>query len=196
MQKFFFLFILFFISPGIFAQHFTTPADSDPEAKAILEKMRRQYEGYKTLRADFTITLEVPQQPRTAQKGTLVQQGDKYRLQLNGRTVVSDGQSVWLYIEKNKEVQINDVEEDAEPGTISSPKDLLRAYEWDNYIYVLINEYAENRRVVQQIEFKPRDRNSDYSKIRLTLDKKTMQIVRIKTFGKDGSRYTLTVDRF
>ena len=76
-----------------------------------------------------------------------------------------------------------------------SPKDLLKAYEWDNYIYVLVNEFSENTRVVQQIEFKPTDRDSDYSKIRLTLDKKTSEVINIKTFGKDGSRYTLTVNK-
>ena len=47
-------------------------------------------------------------------------------------------------------------------GTISSPKDLMRAYEWDNYIYVLVNEFSEKGRIVQQIEFKPTDRDSDY----------------------------------
>ncbi|MEZ4933216.1 MAG: outer membrane lipoprotein carrier protein LolA, partial [Saprospiraceae bacterium] len=94
-----------------------------------------------------------------------------------------------------KEVQINNADEESEPGTISSPKDLLKAYEWDNYIYVLVNEFAEAGRVVQQIEFKPTDRDADFSKIRLTLDKKTMEVVRIKTFGKDGSRYTVTVNK-
>ena len=195
MQRLFFLFILTLFSFGAFAQNFTSNEDSDPAAKAVLEKMRQRYESYNSLQADFTLELEVPEQPVSLQKGTLVQQGEKYRLKLDDRTLVSDGESVWLYAEKNKEVQINNADEESEPGTISSPKDLLRAYEWDNYIYVLANEFSENSRVVQQIEFKPTDRDSDYSKIRLTVDKKTSEVVNIKTFGKDGSRYTLTVNK-
>ena len=195
MRRLFFLSFLTVFSCGLFAQNFTTKADSDPAAKAVLEKMRQKVEGHESLQADFTLSIEFPEQPVNEQKGILVQQGEKYRLTLDDRTLVSDGESVWLYMAKNKEVQINDVEEDVEPGTISSPRDLLRAYEWDNYIYVLVNEFSEKGRIIQQIEFKPTDRDSDYAKIRLTLDKKTLDVVRIRTFGKDGSRYTLTVDK-
>ncbi|HFA49860.1 MAG TPA: outer membrane lipoprotein carrier protein LolA [Bacteroidetes bacterium] len=195
MQKLFFLTIFSLLSASAFAQQFTKKEDSDPKAKAVLEAMRQQVEGYNSLQADFTLKIEYPEQPVSTETGTLLQQGDKYRLNLSGRTIVSDGESVWLYLEKNKEVQINNAEEDGEGGTINSPKDLFRAYEWDNYIYVLVNEFSENGRVIQQIEFKPLDRDSDFSKIRLTVDKKTLQIVRIKSFSKDGSRFTLIVDK-
>lgn len=190
------LFLIAVTTSG-FAQKGQTakPEISDPQAKAVLEKMRKKYEAYKTLQADFSLEIEVPRQPTQTQKGTLLQQGEKYRLQLNERTLVSDGKSVWLYIPKNKEVQINDVDDDAGDGGISSPQDLLKAYAWKNYLYAITNEFSENGRVVQQIEFKPTDKNNDYSKVRLTLDKNNLTIVSIKSFGKDGTRYTLTVNK-
>ncbi len=195
MHKLFFLSFFSIVSVSISAQNFTTNQDSDPMARAVLENMRQKYDGYNSLQANFVLEIEYPEQPASSENGILLQQGEKYRLSLEGRTIVSDGESVWMYIEKNKEVQINDAEEDGEEGTISSPKALLRAYTWENYIYALVNEFAENGRVIQQIEFKPTSRYSDYSKIRLTLDKKTLEIVRIKSFGKDGSRFTLTIDK-
>ncbi len=195
MQKLFLPFLLLLIAPELFAQNFTTGADSDPKAKSILEKMRQKYEAYPLLEAAFTLTFEIPEQPVETQKGTLIQKGEKYRLNLNDRTIVSDGKSVWLYVPKNKEVQINDVDDETEEGTITSPSDLFRAYEWKNYVYALLNEFAENGRVIQQIEFKPISKDSDFSKIRLTLDKKSLDVVRIKSFSKDGSRYTLTVGK-
>lgn len=195
MRKLFFLSIFSIFSLSIFAQDFTKTEDSDPQAKAVLEAMRQKYEGYGTLQADFTLSLEFPEEPVVNQKGTMIQQGEQYRLKLDGRTIVSDGTSVWLYIENNQEVQINDAEEEGGSGSINSPKDLLRAYEWEDYVYVLSQEYSENGRVIQQIEFKPVSRDSDFSKIRLTLDKKSLDVIRIKTFSKDGSRYTLTVDK-
>jgi len=194
MQKLFLFTILSIISTGLFAQDYTKQTDSDPKAKATLEKMRKKYEAMKTLEADFTLVIEIPEQPAETQKGKLTQQGDKYRLKMQDRTIVSDGKSVWLFIEKNKEVQINDVEESGSGG-ISSPKDLLKAYEWNDYIYALTQEFSENGKVVQQIEFKPISKDSDYSKIRVTVDKKTSDVVSIKTFGKDGSRYTLNVTK-
>jgi outer membrane lipoprotein carrier protein len=194
MQKLFLLTILSILSTGVFAQDFTKQTDSDPKAKAVLEKMRKKYEAMQSLEAEFSLVIEVPEQPAETQKGKLTQQGDKYRLKLKDRTLVSDGKSVWLFIEKNKEVQINDVEE-GKSGGISSPKDLLKAYEWNDYVYILAQEFTENGKVVQQIEFKPTSRDSDYSKIRVTVDKKTSDVVSIKSFGKDGSRYTLTVTK-
>ncbi len=186
------------VSTAIFAQKkpvATKSEVSDPEAKAVLEKMRKKYEAYSTLEADFSLEIEAPQQPSQTQKGTLTQQAEKYRLKFNDRTMVSDGKSVWLHIPKNKQVQINDVDEDGGDGGISSPQDLLKAYAWKDYVYAITNEFSENGRIVQQIEFKPISKANDYSKVRLSLDKKTLEILSIKSFGKDGSRYTLTVNK-
>lgn len=177
------------------AQEFTTEADSDPKAKAVLDKLRNKYEAFKTLEADFSLEIEIPEQPVEVQKGHLIQQGNKYRLKLKDRTMVSDGESVWLYLPKHQEVQINNAEEEPEEGVFNSPKDLLAAYQWKNHVYVLTAEFTENGRLIQQIEFKPISRDADYSKVRLTIDKKTNDIVRIKTFNKDGSRFTLKVDK-
>ncbi len=199
MQRLLIAFLLVIISySAMLAQKQPVAAKkevSDPEAKAVLEKMRKKYEAYSTTEVDFSLEIEVPQQPKQTQAGTLVQQAEKYRLKFNDRTMVSDGNSVWLYIPKTKQVQINDADEDEGDGGINSPQDLLKAYAWKDYVYAITNEFTENGRLVQQIEFKPTTKANDYSKVRLTLDKKTLEILSIKSFGKDGSRYTLTVNK-
>lgn len=199
MQKFKLLILLAVFSTAVFAQKSkpaaVKPEVSDPAAKAVLEKMRKKYEAYSTIEAEFSLEIEMPQQPKQTQKGVLTQQAEKYRLKFNDRTMVSDGKSVWLHIPKNKEVQINDVEEDEGDGGISSPQDLLKAYAWKDYMYAITNEFSEGGKLLQQIEFKPTNKANDYSKVRLTLDKKTLEIISIKSFGKDGSRYTLTVNK-
>ncbi len=195
MHKLTFLILLFLVQYTAIGQQYTKTSENDPKAKAVLDKMKKKYNGYKTLEAEFNLTIEIPEEVSNTQKGKLTQQGDKYRLSLKDRTIVSDGKSVWLHLSKSKEVQINNVEEDVQSGGISSPKDLLQAYAWNKYIYVLSSEFTENGRLVQQIEFKPIDRNSDYTKIRLTVDKKTTDVISIKSFGKDGSRYTLTITK-
>lgn len=199
MHKFKLLILLAVFSTAVFAQKSkpaaVKPEVSDPAAKAVLEKMRKKYEAYSTIEAEFSLEIEMPQQPKQTQKGVLIQQAEKYRLKFNDRTMVSDGKAVWLHIPKNKEVQINDVEEDEGEGGISSPQDLLKAYAWKDYMYAITNEFSEGGKLLQQIEFKPTNKANDYSKVRLTLDKKTLEIISIKSFGKDGSRYTLTVNK-
>jgi outer membrane lipoprotein carrier protein len=172
---------------------YTSTGDSDPEAKSILDKLRKKYDSYKAMEANFTLTIELPEEPVEEQKGKMLQKGEKYVVMLGAQEIYCNGETLWLYLKNNNEVQINSVEEDEE-GEMLTPNELLRIYESEEYSYVLANAFTENGRVVQQVEFKPLDRDSEYSKMRLTVDKKANEVVRIKVFSKDGSRYTLKVD--
>lgn len=175
---------------------YTKASDSDPAAKAILTKLRQKYEGYKTMQAEFALEIELSEQPKEVQKGTLARQGDKYRLEIPGmQTIISDGKSLYLILHGNKEVQINNVPEEDEDNSILSPQALFRLYESDQFAYVLANEIAQNGTVVQQIEFKPLDPYADYSKLRMEVDKKKNEVIRVLAFGKDGSRYTFQLTK-
>ena len=189
MQKLLFLLIAcFFCTLTATAQ----PADviKDPEAKAVLDKLKKRFDGFSTVQADFSLEIEIPGMDTEVQKGKLWQQGEKYRAELDSRAVISDGKTVWVYLGNNKEVQINCAADFAGEGMMS-PKDLLSIYEKDDYAYFLANEFREDGKTVQQIEFKPTDRDSEYAKLRLTLDKSSGDVIRMKIFSKDGSRFTL-----
>ena len=173
---------------------YTEASESDPRAQAILDKIRNKYEGYKTVQANFSLAIEIPEQDKIVQKGKMSQAGDNYRVEMQDQSIISNGTILWYHQINNNEVQINDVEEDSED--MLSPKDLMKIYEKEDYVYALINEYSEKGKVIQQVEFKPTEENSEYIKIRLTIDKKKMEIARVKVFARDGSRYTFTLDEF
>ncbi len=196
MKRIMLLAICGFIVTSLSAQEkndYSSSTQSDPAAKAVLDKVRAKFEGYSSFEAEFSLVIELPEEPKEVQKGKLQQKGEKFRLNLESHGIVSDGESIWLHLKNAQEVQISDVEEG--DGDLLSPKDLLQIYESEEYVYVLANEFMENNRPVQQIEFKPLDRDSEYSKLRMTLDKKSSDIVRIKVFAKDGSRYTLNMNK-
>jgi len=172
----------------------TAAADSDPQAKAVLEKMRNKYEAYSSMNARFRLDIEFPNQPVETQDIEVWQKGDQYKVEMPGRTMLSDGSAVWMIMHNNKEVQITNMPEEGTDTGIMSPQSLFRIYESDEFVYVLANELTEDGQRVQQIEFKPLDDFSDYSKLRLTLAKKDAAFVRVKAFGKDGSRFTLFLD--
>lgn len=174
---------------------YTKAGESDPAAKAILNKLRQKYDSYKTLQADFALEIQMPEQPKDVQKGSISRQGDKYRLEMGGQTVISDGKALYLVLHKNKEVQINDVPEEGEDDSVLSPQALLKLYNSKKFVYALMNEVAQNGTVLQQIEFKPLDPSSDYSKLRMEVDKKKNEVNNIKAFGKDGSRYTFRLTK-
>jgi len=191
---------LLFSCAALFAQKketnpFTEKGSSDPIAKATLDKVKKNYQSYKSLEATFTLDIELAEQPKETQKGKIAQQGDKYILDLGGQNIISDGKSIWMVMPRNKEVQVSNVPSKDEEGSILTPQALFRFYEKGSYIYAVVNEYTEAGKALQQIEFKPTDRNSEYSKIRLTVEKKTASVTSIKAFSKDGSRYTFNITK-
>jgi len=192
MKQLFFLAVFACFTLTATAQQYTAKGESDPEAKAILNKIKKKYEAYTSIEADFTLTIEFPEEPKEVQKGKLKQRGEKYRVELATQSVISNGETLWLWLKDNKDVQINDVEEMGEDGL--SPTDLLRIYEKEDYVYILANEFTEKGIGVQQIEFKPLDEDNEYSKLRLTVAKKSGKILRVKVFGKDGSKFTLAIE--
>ena len=97
---------------------------------------------------------------------------------------------------QNKEVQINLLPDAEEDDVILSPQSFFRIHEKGNLAYILSNEYNANGKILQEIEFKPLDKFSDYSKLRLTVNKSTAEFIELKGFSKDGTRYTLAPIRF
>lgn len=167
---------------------------NDPEAKAILDKTKLLYESYKTMEANFTMEIEIPEEDTEVQKGKLIQDGKKFQLSLPDIQIFNDGSTVWTYMKGNKQVQISDSEDIEDSEDFLTPNDILKMYDRGDFYYVLMNVATEGNTPIQQIEFKPKDSDSEYSKMRLTINRKNAQIKRIKIFSKDGSRFTLRIN--
>lgn len=114
---------------------------------------------------------------------------------MSDQVIVSDGKITWVYLKKNNEVQINDADPANAEGEngFMTPKELLRRYEKGDFLYTLSDKVTEGGRVLTQIEFKPKDRNSEYSRIRVSIDESTNTDCSIKAFAKDGGRYTFAI---
>jgi len=187
-------FILFFCITfgGVFGQ--TSKGEvSDPKAKAILERLRKQYDGFATMDALFTLTIELPdtKKPDT-RKGKMSQQGDSYRLETENEMIISDGKTLWTYLKDLNRVQITEARA-KDKNTLLSPKQLIYAYENKEFVYSLVGEATEGGKSCNLVEFKPVKRNGDYTKLRIAVDKATDRIVSIKVFGRDNSRYTMQI---
>ena len=115
--------VLMFFTVGITAQNnqYTNAGDSDPEAKAVLDKIRKKYDAYQSLEALFRLEIAFPEQGSETQSGTLARSGKKYRMELANYGAISDGTAVWILMHNNKEVQINDIPDPSTPASLLSP---------------------------------------------------------------------------
>ncbi len=195
MKKTWIIALLLCASVQMYAQkekgQLTTAQESDPQAKSILDKLRKKYQGFQSLEQSFTLEIELPEQKKEVQQGKIAKQGKKYRVDLASQTVISDGTALWLVLHNNKEVQINNLPDATDDDNILSPEALFNFYDKGKFVYFLVNETTVAGKVVQEIEFKPLDKNSEYSKFRLAIDKAALAVQSMKAFGKDGSRYTV-----
>ncbi len=172
---------------------FSKASESDPKAKKILDGLKKQYNAYKSLEINFELDIELPGKSKETQKGKLIQAGKKFLAALTDQDVYCDGKTVWLHLKSNKEVQINNYEEGKSNEMMMSPTEMMKMYESGKYIYAVSGNAVENGVNATLIEFKPIDKKSEYSKLRLAVDTKNNKAVNMKVFSKDGSRYTLVL---
>lgn len=194
MRKYIFAILLAAIAQLAYAQsQLSKASDSDPKAKKILDGLKKQYNSYKSLEVNFELEIELPGKVKETQKGKLIKSGKKFLAQLTDQDVYCDGKTVWLHLKSNKEVQINNYEEGKSDEIMMSPTDMMKMYESGKYAYAITGNGVENGTNVTLIEFKPLDKKSSYSKMRLAVDTKNNKAVSMKVFSKDGSKYTLLV---
>ena len=103
-----------------------------------------------------------------------------------------DGSAVWTHYLKQKEVQITDVEESTEG--FNNPSDFLTIHQKEDFVFGILSSYNLGKQRMKEIEFKPIDASSEFSKVRIVINDTSKEIKEVLTFFKNGSRYTMTVN--
>lgn len=172
---------------------YTSAADSDPIAMELLEHISSHYQSKQAHKIKFSLDIELPAQGMETQNGTLIQKDDQFVLEMQGRTIISNGETVWMYLEDMNEVQVNDADFE-EASEFTSPSDIFNLHTSGEYVFAIANSSKEDGQAVTQIEGKPLSEESDYSKMRLTVIDQGKQVKRLKIFSKDGSRFTMHIN--
>ncbi len=117
--------------------------------------------------------------------------GSKYRVNISGQEIYSDGDNIWTYDKSANEVQLTKF--DPSSNTITPQKMFTNFYDKD-FLYKLNGEKKEGNKVVQEIELTPVDKTKTFFKVLVNVDKATKNIVSSKVFEKNGDRYIYTVN--
>ena len=117
--------------------------------------------------------------------------GDKYRLNIAEQIVISDGETLWTLLMEDKEVMINEVEENSEAIT---PTNLLNSY-GENYKSKYMKEDQVDGKTVDLIELTPLE-GKTYSKIELAIEKNRDRIYSFSIYDKNGSTYSYVINKY
>lgn len=164
---------------------------SDPAAKTILDKVSAKFKTYKTVTANFTLSItNSAGKIEGTKKGTAYIKGSKYRVNIPGQEIYSDGNNIWTYDKSANEVQVTKFDPSA--NTITPQKMFTNFYDKD-FLYKLNGETKQDNKTLQEIELTPVDKTKAFFKVLVNIDKTSKNIVSTKVFEKNGNRYIYTI---
>jgi outer membrane lipoprotein carrier protein len=165
----------------------------DKQASEILNEVTAKTLAYETISLDFSYRMEnADANINEVTEGTALLSGDKYRLEIAGQTIISNGETIWTVLPDAEEVQINDA---ASGDEIFTPTKMLTNYNMD-YKSKLIPRFTSiHGKNVHALELTPNERKS-FEKVNLYIDSDLMQLFVIEVFDQNGSKYTYKITRF
>lgn len=178
MKKLFLILTLFPIV--LFAQ--------DQKAKSILDMLSEKTKTYSTIEAKFTNTFSsTVTDINESQSGTLYIKENAYRLEMEGQKIICDGETNWIYLEDEEEVNITEVDDEENE---LNPSEIFTIYE-SGYKYKFVKEDNKS----YHIDLFPKE-SGPFSKVELFINKSKMQISSFTMIDKQGSHYKYVINSF
>jgi outer membrane lipoprotein-sorting protein len=163
---------------------FTTQAQKDPKAKAVLDAVSKKYNSLNGLKANFEYSYSQSGTAQQNQSGEITVKGDKYHLKLPDQEIINNGKTVWTYIVSGnyKEVTINhadDLKDELTPSSIYS------IYQ-KGYNYKLLGEKTDNGTLIQEIELVAEKPKAAFKKVNLMINKNTQNLMGWEIYDDQG----------
>jgi outer membrane lipoprotein carrier protein len=168
-------------------------AQDKAKGKQIMAAVSAKYKATGAFRAYFTFNMtNASQKINETYQGNIVIKGEKFHLILPEQEVMTDGTTQWTYIKKDNEVAVTDYEPDEDELT---PNKIYELYEKD-YEAGYIQDKTEGGVVYEIVELKPKNKNADFTKIRLTIVKEGKSIKSWQIFERNATQYVYTINKF
>jgi outer membrane lipoprotein carrier protein len=165
---------------------------SDQAAKTILDQASAKIKSYKSLEAVLTIQIQDAQGGSQGTKqANFYMKGTRYIMKINGQEIYCDGKTIWTYDKAANEVTITKV--DPNSTTLSPQRLFTNMYDKD-FLYKVNGEQKMGSKIIVEIEMTPNDKNQNFHKIYLYIDKKTQLPSSGKMLDKSGNRYIYTIN--
>lgn len=181
------LVLLSFVTNSVFAQ-------GDAKAKGILDKVSANVKALKSLKANFSITINGAKgsKPQT-KKGSVMMKGMKYYVSLTGQEIFCDNKTIWTYVKESNEVQISTFDPNENSFT---PSKLFTNFYDKEYTYKYGGTQTVGGVKVEVITLTPTNKSKQYSKIDLLIDQAKNVVAGGKMYEKNGNVYAYSVSGY
>ncbi len=165
------------------------------KAKTILDKVSAINKEHSSVKAEFTFNMDNAEEDvHESSDGNIILKGNKYRLYLMDVYTYFDGKTIYQHLVDAEEVNIKEPdEEDEEDGL--NPTQIFSLYE-TGFKFGYVEEQKTPAGTFHVIDLFPLDEEKPFSRIRLHIDTKSLEMKSLVSIGKDGINITIKIKKF
>ncbi len=164
---------------------------AQPKAEDVLEKVRKRYDAATDAELRFSERIRFPMTNVEQQiSGTLfIKKKNKYRVEMDERVIVTDGQTIWSYSVSNNQVVIDRFKQDEQS---LSPENILVGTP-DNFAATVVGEENVGGYETTVLKLVPKDEQSFIHSLRLWVDEKEWMIRQVEVVDVSEKQTTYAV---
>lgn len=168
------------------------PLAAADNAAKIVEKLQKQYSGLDDAYVEFTQTVKfaVTGNEQSFSGKLWMMKGQKYRIELEDQTIVTDGASVWSHSKAHGQVLIDRYRED--PHSFSPDK--LVASLPREYTPTTVGQEKWAKRDITILKLLPKDDDSDFRWMKVWVDVDEPLMRRIQVLDVSDNLTTYSID--
>lgn len=182
--------VISLLSCLLYAQE-TPKTPYEIKGEELISKAGEKIRGYKSLKVNFTYIMENNSMDiNESMEGTLISEDKKYYMEVGDNVFISDGETIWNYVDDMDEVQIS-YAEDAEGGL--TPTSILDEFE-EHFKATFIKQIVHNGKKVDIIDLIPNTPQA-FFKYRIALNSNDHMIVYSIAYDRHGGTFTYNLDK-
>jgi len=165
------------------------------KAKTILDKVSAINKEYSSVKAEFTFNMDNAEEDvHESSDGNIILKDNKYRLYLMDVYTYFDGKTIYQHLVDAEEVNIKEPDEDDEEAGLN-PTQIFTLYE-TGFKFSYVEEQKTPAGTFHVIDLFPLDEERPFSRIRLHIDTKSLEMKSLVSIGKDGNNITIKIKKF
>ncbi len=175
------LMLALFLSGGAFAQN---------SARSLLKKTLDKMSSYKNFEAGLSYSMDNEANNIHEKKtGVIYVEGDKFRIELMGQIIISDGKNMWTVIKDSKEVMLSALDPD-DPSNVS-PTKILQEYSDYNAKF----EKGKSKGNLKTLVLTSK-KKAAFEKVTIVIDAAKHLVKRFSLYDEDGNVFTYDIYNF
>ncbi len=167
-----------------------TSASHPMNGEEVIKKVRKRYEKLKRFSADFEQTFEwkLAEETHTFKGKLYLKKPNRFRLETDTQTVVSDAKQVWTYIYANEQVILTSY---SELRGMPKWEDLLFEYGEDyGARYVALEKVGDKKYHLVELIPRKQDKNADVAQMKVWVDPKEWVALKVAYVDSNGDETT------